>query len=326
MVNIPTLNYYRRIFSAYLMPQKSQLAFWHEVPEANEFFQRDELGEYYMPFTAKADYPGPYDQDGIPLLNYHGKIGLQYNPIAIAQYGLGNYNLFSRTGEPGRRRKFLTVADWLVAHLEKNKAGLWVWNHHFDWEYRTPLKAPWYSALAQGQGISLLVRAYKEKRDEKYLECARLAFGSFLKRVEEGGVIFVDEKGHVWLEEYIVFPPTHILNGFIWASWGVYDFFLATRDSFARKLFDQAMETLSVNLPKYDLGFWSLYELSETKLKMLASPFYHQLHIIQLRILFLLTGKEIFRIFAEKWERYRRKLVNRKVALLYKTAFKLLYY
>src|SRR5215475_8487189 len=127
------LNYYRRIFAAYLLPQQSQLTFWHEVPEVNEAFKPEELGEYYMPFTAKADYPGQYDPDGIPLLNYHGVIGLQYNPIAIAQYGLGNYNLFRRTGSAVRRRKFLAVADWLGTTLEKNPAGLRVWNHHFNW-------------------------------------------------------------------------------------------------------------------------------------------------------------------------------------------------
>ena len=38
-----------------------------------------------------------HDADGIPLLDYHGNIGLQYNPIAIAQWGLGNFNLFLRS-------------------------------------------------------------------------------------------------------------------------------------------------------------------------------------------------------------------------------------
>ena len=33
-------------------------------------------------------------KNGIPLLNYHGIIGKQYNPIAIAQYGLGNLNFY----------------------------------------------------------------------------------------------------------------------------------------------------------------------------------------------------------------------------------------
>jgi hypothetical protein len=171
------------------MLRKSQLTFWHEVPEVNEGFKREELGEYYMPFTAKADYSRQYDPDGIPLLNYHGVIGLQYNPIAIAQYGLGNYNLFRRTGSPERRLKFLAVADWLVAALDKNPAGLWVWNHHFDWEYRTPLTAPWYSALAQGQGISLLVRAYRETAEGIYATAAQQAFESFLTAVDGGGGI-----------------------------------------------------------------------------------------------------------------------------------------
>lgn len=320
------LNYYRRIFPAYLTSQQSQLTFWHEVPEVNESVRPGELNEYYMPFTAKADYPGPYDEAGIPLLNYRGKLGIQYNPIAIAQYGLGNFNLFCRTGDLGRRQKFLKVADWLVRNLEKNHAGLWVWHHHFDWEYRSTLKAPWYSALAQGQGISTLVRAYQITSDPVYLNTATRAFETFQKTIEEGGVVFIDEHRNIWLEEYIVFPPTHILNGFIWASWGLYDYFLATGDKLAKRLFDEAVRTLSINLPKYDTGFWSLYEVSGTRLKMLASPFYHKLHVVQLKILFSLTGNDTFSFFSEKWEKYRRKRVNRNIALLYKIAFKLLYY
>ena len=53
--------YYVRIFDAYLTPGKSQLTFWHETPELNENFEPDNLGEYYMAFTAKADYQGHYD-------------------------------------------------------------------------------------------------------------------------------------------------------------------------------------------------------------------------------------------------------------------------
>ena len=37
-----------------------------------------------MLFESKANYNGHYDNNGIPLLNYHGDIGLQYNPIAIS--------------------------------------------------------------------------------------------------------------------------------------------------------------------------------------------------------------------------------------------------
>ena len=166
------LAYFQRIFSAYLTQKKSHLTFWHGEPQINENFEPGKLGEYYMPFITKANYAGYYDEEGIPMLDYHGVLGLQYNPIAIAQYGLGNYNLYCRTGEESRQSKFLKAADWLVENLEQTLYGTWVWNHHFDWEYRTPLKAPWYSALAQGQGISVLVRAHRVAGKDCYLSTA----------------------------------------------------------------------------------------------------------------------------------------------------------
>ena len=77
-----------------------------------------------MPFAEKADYAGLYDARGIPMLDYHGEIGAQYNPIAIAQYGLGNYNLFSKNQSPERRTRFLSAADWMVENLEQNADGV----------------------------------------------------------------------------------------------------------------------------------------------------------------------------------------------------------
>jgi hypothetical protein len=320
------LNYYRRIISAYLLGGKSHLTFWHETPTENPNAVPGELGEYYMLFAEKADYKGAYDSAGIPQLNYRGKIGLQYNPIAIAQYGLGNYNLFRRSADPGRRKRFFLAADWLCSHLEQNAHGLAVWNHHFDWEYREMLKAPWYSALAQGQGISALVRAYKESGDARYLHAAQSALESFHVPMAGGGVAFTDERGDQWFEEYIVSPPTHILNGFIWASWGIYDYFIATGDSSARELFSRAVQTMLRNLDRYDMGFWSLYELSGMPLPMVASLFYHRLHVVQLRVMHRLTGEAEFARVADRWESYRRSLRNRARALWCKAAFKLRYY
>ena len=323
---MPRPAYYRRIFSAYLMGGKSHLTFWHESPLENQDASTTELGEYYMPFTEKADYQGAYDKQGIPQLDYHGNIGLQYNPIAIAQYGLGNYNLWRRTNDPDRRRKFFLIADWLCSNLELNRYGLAVWNHHFDWEYRDTLKAPWYSALAQGQGISVLVRAHKESGEPRYLEAAQRAFAAFQQPIENGGVAFTDESGDLWFEEYIVSPPTHILNGFIWALWGVHDYHLATKDKLPQELFSRGVRTLLHNLTRYDLGFWSLYEQSGTRLPMVASRFYHQLHIVQLRVMHCLTGESLFAEVADRWEDYAHSRNNRIRALLYKSAFKLCYY
>ena len=320
------LHYYDRIFRAYLLPGKSHLTFWHEAPEENTRASYDQLGEYYMTFAEKSDFQGHYDPAGIPMLDYHGQIGLQYNPIAIAQYGLGNFNVYSRSRDPERRRKLLAASDWLAANLEQNLFGIWVWNHKFNWEYRDTLRAPWYSGLAQGQGISLLVRAHHDTKDSRYLDVARKAYQSFLHPTAQGGVVFRDEQHNLWIEEYLVNPPTHILNGFIWALWGIHDYFLATKEKDASELFAHFVNTIALNLERYDLGFWSLYEQSGTRLKMIASPFYHQLHIVQLRILQQMTGNKFFSKVADRWEAYSRSRTKRAAALCYKSAFKLCYY
>lgn len=318
--------YLRRVFSAYWGRGNSQLTFWHETPEVNDRADTSGLGEYYMSFRSKADYPGHHDQDGVPMLDYRGHVGLQYNPIAIAQWGLANFNLMSQTGDPNRRDRFLRAADWLVRNLEQNPHGVWVWNHHFDWEYRDLLKAPWYSALAQGQAISALVRAHALTGDGRFEEAAALGIEAFWIPVEGGGVAYLDGEGDWWFEETIVDPPTHILNGFLWAAWGVYDYILHSQSEEAKDIFGRGVSTLKKNLVSFDTGYWSLYEHSGTRMKMLASPFYHRLHIVQLRVMASITGEPLFDETATRWETYARSMPKRWRALAHKSVFKLTHY
>jgi len=206
-----------------------------------------------MTFADKARYAGPFDDRGVPRLDYRGSIGCQYNPIAVAQYGLAAWNAegagvgcqvsgvseggrcpeqpLSAAQQPGHptisnspwRGRFLAAADWLVENLEPNSHGVSVWMHQFDWEYFQTLRAPWYSGLAQGQGISLLVRAHVATGQARYRDAAERAFQALVTPVDQGGTLFVDERGDWWIEEYITDPPTHILNGMMWAMWGVWD-------------------------------------------------------------------------------------------------------
>ena len=320
------LRYWRRVAAAYLLGGTSQLSFWHETPAAHPQAVFDRLGPYYMSFAGKAGYAGPFDADGVPLLDYRGHIGRHYNPIAVAQYGLARYNRFLAAGNPADRTAFLAQADWLVRTLEENASGVPVWMHRFDFEYRSLLKAPWYSGLAQGQGLSLLARAHLATGDARYLEAMRAAFVPLTRDVAEGGVLFRDPAGSTWIEEYIVSPPTHILNGFIWALWGVWDCNLAGGDPRAQALFDESVKTIGRNLARYDTGWWSLYELGDTKMPMLASPFYHRLHIVQLRILAAMSGVDLFSDTARRWEAYAAGRYNRARSFAQKCLFKAFYY
>ena len=319
--------YWQRIFSAYVFGSSSHLSFWHGDPRINEQASLTTIGQYFMLFEEKANYTDHVDSSGIPLLNYRGSIGPQYNPIAISQYGLGNHDLFLRTNDSIRKDKLLVSADWLVENLTETKPGLHFWLHHFDWEYRIKLKAPWRSGLAQGQGISLLTRAYKLTGDDKYKTSAMAAFEAMKISTSDGGVGFVDESGDTWIEEYIVDPPTHILNGFIWAMWGIRDVALEFGTPDADELWKNGIDTIKKNLSEYDTGRWSLYELSGyERLPMLASSFYHRLHIVQLNILSEMTGDSFFSEVAERWLQYSESARNRIEAKLRKIAFKLLRY
>jgi hypothetical protein len=201
-----------------------------------------------------------------------------------------------------------------------------LWSHLFDFEYFRTLKAPWHSGLAQGQGLSVLVRAYAETGKSQYVDAADHVYETLKLPIAEGGVIYRDDEGHDWIEEYLVEPPTHILNGFIWALWGVYDYYLLTKKEEALKLFNSYVDIIVTNLPRYDSGFWSYYELTPQRVKCIASYFYHRLHIVQLRIMHEMNGHPDFLAYADKWLQYQDNPVYRCLALGYKVGFKLAYY
>ena len=318
--------YWKRIFSSYFLQSKSNLSFWHGSPEVNRNSKLDQIGQYYMSFHYKADYDGEHDNLGIPMLNYHGDIGLQYNPIAISQWGLGNYNLWKDTDSDQRYNNFIKVADWLVDNLNQNSNGLYVWTHEFDWVYKQKLEKPWYSGLAQGQGLSVLTRAYYETKNKEYLDASKKVYDSFLVNVENGGVTDIDANKNLWIEEYIVNQPTHILNGFIWGLRGIYDYWLLTGDKDIKYRFDKYVKTIKLNIYKYDIGYWSLYELSNLKIKMRSSIFYHRLHIVQLKILYNMTNIEIFDKVSTKWNNYMTSKKNIYKATFMKILFKIFYY
>ncbi|MHB8632532.1 MAG: D-glucuronyl C5-epimerase family protein [Thermoplasmatota archaeon] len=317
------LAYWRRLTDNYILRRRSHLAFWHEVPETNPHAPVDSLGGYFMSFADKADYAGPFDARGVPLLDYGGKIGPQYNPIAIAQYGLAQWNA-QLNGREGSEERLLRQADWLVDHLEPNERGYDVWMHHFDWEYASGLRSPWYSGLAQGQGVSCLLRAHKATGDMRYRAAATRAFRAMVTDVTKGGVL-EREGGGVWIEEYLTRPASHIVNGFMWALWGVWDMTLV-KEPGARQLWNAGVSTLAGDLPRFDTGYWSLYDLYPARGRCVASPFYHRLHIVQLDVMHRLTGDGTFAQVRDRWRVYQERAWNRRRALAAKVLFKAVNY
>ena len=155
-----------------------------------------------------------------------------------------------------------------------------------------------------------------------------LALAGWLRRgllVEadpSGGVLATDAQGDVWIEEYLVDPPSHVLNGFIWALWGVLDYARWSGRPAAAVLWEACVKTLEARVTDFDIGWWSLYEAANTEHRMLASLYYHRLHAVQLRVLHDLTGIATFVECAARFESYARRPVLRVRAFVEKAWFK----
>jgi len=100
-----------------------------------------------------AEYGTPaLDRDGIPIVDYTIFGGTEsgvHNPITTAQYALGLYEEYLADGDDAVREAFLSQADWLVS-MQSDDGGFY---YEFDLPSRS-LKAPWLSAMAQGEGMS----------------------------------------------------------------------------------------------------------------------------------------------------------------------------
>ena len=167
--------------------------------------------------------------------------------------------------------------------------------------------------MAQGEAISVLVRAYLMNKDRAYLQAARSAFRLMVAPMGEGGCAEYRDGG-IFLEEYPENPRNSVLNGWIFAIFGVHDLSLASEDEQVGNVLAGTLETLVHSLPSYDMGYWTYYDLRGH----IASPFYHSLHIAQLKALHLLTGAETFRRVADNWGAYETGSVNKTRAVTIK--------
>jgi len=270
-------------------------------------------GPYYLDFTGfshrveKGAF-GPFDPAGIPRVDYGalftssspagaGEGGeLHYTPVTIAQYALGCLNR-SASGESGSGREiFLAQAGWLRENLTGGRGDIGIWVHHFPFPpYR--LAAPWVSAMAQGQGISVLLRAAEMTGDQAYREAADRALKAFAVPLENGGVRCEDSTG-IWFEEFPTAPALHVLNGFIFALLGIHDHLLVSGSAEAERFWTEGTGTLLGNIGRFDLGYWSRYDLHR---RVAASHQYHHLHHLQLEVLADLLDSDRLHRLAARW-------------------------
>ncbi len=198
----------------------------HELLGRSSLWRPGHLDDYFIDMRSKLALLPADPHSQVAIL----KAG---TPVELCQWAIAFYQRWRRERRDQDLAGFMTCADILVETQHRDGPYRGGWPHDLPSPYKS--KRPWLSAMAQGEALSVLVRASNAAPARaRYERAARLAVQPFLKDLEQGGVTCRDDAGCVYLEEYPSDPPSHVLNGWIFAWVGVREF----ADTFSDKAAD----------------------------------------------------------------------------------------
>lgn len=238
--------------------------------------------------------------------------------VSSIQYGLGCYERFIAGDGDQWLETAIALGRYLVGAQQEDGS----WLNRSASTHTFLLEAPWRCGMAQGEGASLLTRLYLETDEARFAESASRALQPLFRPTGAGGV-GTRLNGSLWPEEFPTDPPSLVLNGAIFAWWGVRDVGVGLKDSSAAEAFREGMDLLAATLNRFDTGNWSLYCLRPFPVANVSSSFYHLLHITQLEALSAIYPRAEFGAIRERWNGYWQSASHRRRALARKVAFRI---
>lgn len=310
-----------------LTKRSSTALFWYLPEPANiktladlqHYQNRSSQSPFYlMDYRQKLNYSLTNAQ-GIIVLPYDAPIGHQVNPEAAFQYALGLHDAFYFTGDKRYLDNFFHYANYFV----KTQSHDGLWHYHFDW---FDAKAPWSSALAQGRGASVMLRAWLLSKKEFYRDAALNAVKQFNVSIEKGGFLHLfSPENCYYFEEYPTIP-TGTINGFMATLMNIWELQYWIKEKELTDFWVQGIHSLEKMLPYYSTGWWSLYDRDDkSPILNVNSPRYHFLEMQYLQVLGVISDSRI--IFSEYKNRCRQYFNrwSRKRALGQKLVRKIIY-
>jgi hypothetical protein len=238
-----------------------------------------------------------FDDRGLPYTS--GPHGALYDPLVVARYGIRMLAIAGACANPAAAGRARAVLEPLLTSVEAT--GSWGRAGRAD-----QMSTDRPSAIVQGVGLSALVRLAGRAPLPRVRAAVERALDRLVTPVEEGGTCSRLEGGP-FLEEYPSQPPSHVLNGGLYALFGLYDLEDGLAHEKAGTLAREIERTLVRALHRFDAHMgWSRYALHLHGHALLASAHYHRLHVTGLRVLQARTGHEAFGRWAARWERALR--------------------
>lgn len=279
--------------------------YWHGVQAVGSYYSLEEIRGYYNDLRKKVVKNDSLAVDQfIPKVDVSGREFL--HPVTVVQVGLGCIDLFLETNNNVYLSKAKACLDWMTENAVTDASGAF-WQVPYSFKL-FHMDTGFKSGLIQGQALSFIVRCIEfvdlEARDDVEA-LARDAYKNLVCEISKGGC---RRDGTYELEEYPSDERNMVLNGYISAVWGVYDYGLYLGTPESKQTSATYLEHLITVLPQFDVGFWSRYCLKTFSLyySNLASPYYHREHIAQLEVVLEMTQSEVVRKCIESFKRYQR--------------------
>ncbi len=246
------------------------------------------------------------DDNGIAEYQHYETGEKLYHPIYVAQHAMALIRDYQQTGNQVSLDLAAKNAQFLVdTRVERD--GAWFFQYEFDWTYvdRT-LISPWWSGMAQGESLTLFSLLSQLQPDNpQWREAAEKVFKSFAVRGSgnEHPWVTVVIDGELWFEEYAGSqPPLQVLNGQVFAIFGLWEYWLISGDPLAARYIDGGASTVLTIMPRIrNAGGVSRYcaQLDYCESDAWLNGTYHPIHIQQLRALNRITGDERFSAWAD---------------------------
>jgi hypothetical protein len=168
----------------------------------------------------------------------------------LATFGRAN-GYFLAGHENANLRQLLSEA----IPLASKRAGGIAWEYLFQFDGGLP---PWTSGLSQGTAVQVLARAWSRFKEPAFITAAQQGLGVFETSTPQG--VRVKTPAGALYAEYTYAPSDRILNGFIQALVGLYDYTAITKDPLGLQMFEAGDAEARAQVPRFDTGGWSLYD------------------------------------------------------------------
>ena len=231
--------------------------------------------------------------------DYGPIIGWQRNFVTMAQFALACFDDYIDSQNQESLDLFILEADYFLSNynvIDGNIAYPYLFSYY-------ELLATWYSGLAQGQIVSVLVRAYILTNNSKYLNFAINIINFMLLPVERGGVLTYTPEGFPWIEEYPTNPQSLVWNGFVFAVMGLIDFNKVAPSEILTQYIDSFIYSLKNTVDFYDTGSSLLYG-RKVRYNYDIDLRYTGIHTFQALHLYKATEDPFFYDLYLKWSSY----------------------